>query len=81
MKLLRDLVTIRPIEKETKTESGIIMSVQPQEKSNEGIVENVGTDVVELKAGQKVRFKDHFGQEIEPGLLLMKEGDVLAILG
>jgi co-chaperonin GroES (HSP10) len=81
MKLLRNLVTIRRIEKENKTESGIIMSIQPQEKSNEGIVENVGAKVLELKVGQKVRFKDHFGHEIEPGLLMMKEDDVLLILG
>jgi chaperonin GroES len=77
-------VLIRPLEKESKTASGIILPETAKEKPQQGVIEAVG-DVEEmltdLAVGNKVLFPKYTGTEIQldgVDFLIMEEGDVLA---
>ena len=77
-------VLIRPLEKESKTASGIILPETAKEKPQQGMVEAVGDAeemMTDLSVGNKVLFPKYTGTEIQlDGIdyLIMEEGDVLA---
>lgn len=77
-------VLIRPLEKESKTASGIILPETAKEKPQQGVIEAVGDEeemLTDLAVGNKVLFPKYTGTEIQldgVDYLIMEEGDVLA---
>ena len=92
LKPLGDRVVVKPVEKEEKTKSGIVLPDTAKEKPQEGIIEAVGpgrildngTKVpIELKVGDKVLYAKYAGNEFkieEIEYLIVSEKDVLAIV-
>jgi chaperonin GroES len=90
---LHDRVLIRRIEAAEKTAGGIIIPDTAQEKPQEGEVVAVGDGAraedgtitpLDVKAGDKVLFGKWSGSEIKidgEDLLIMKESDVLGVVG
>ena len=90
---LHDRVLVRRVEAEEKTAGGIIIPDTAKEKPQEGEVVAVGPgarndkgDVValDLKAGDKILFGKWSGTEVRVNgedLLIMKESDILGIVG
>ena len=90
---LHDRVLVRRIEAVEKTAGGIIIPDTAQEKPQEGEVVAIGTGTraedgtitpLDLKAGDKILFGKWSGSEVKldgEDLLIMKESDVLGIVG
>lgn len=90
---LHDRVVVRRVESEAKTAGGIIIPDTAKEKPQEGEVVAVGSGardesgkVVELdvKAGDRVLFGKWSGTEVKlngEDLLIMKESDIMGIIG
>ncbi len=90
---LHDRVVVRRTESEAKTAGGIIIPDSAKEKPQEGEVVSVGSGArdengklvaLEVKAGDKVLFGKWSGTEVKIGgedLLIMKESDILGIIG
>jgi len=90
---LHDRVVVKRIEAEQKTAGGIIIPGTAQEKPQEGEVVAVGPGArdekgalvaLEVKAGDKVLFGKWSGTEVKidgQDLLIMKESDILGIVG
>jgi chaperonin GroES len=90
---LHDRVLVRRIEAAEKTAGGIIIPDTAQEKPQEGVVVAIGTGVraddgsitpLDLKAGDKILFGKWSGSEVKldgEDLIIMKESDVLGIVG
>ena len=90
---LHDRVVVRRVESEAKTAGGIIIPDTAKEKPQEGEIVAVGTGTrdeagkliaLEVKAGDKVLFGKWSGTEVKIGgedLLIMKESDILGIVG
>jgi chaperonin GroES len=89
---LGDRVVVKPVEKEDKTKSGIVIPDTVKEKPQEGIVEAVGTGRIldngtkvpmELEVGDKVLYAKYSGNEFkldDVEYLIIPEKDVLAIV-
>ena len=92
-KPLHDRVVVRRVENDEKTSGGLIIPDSAQEKPAEGEVVSVGSGArdeagkripMELKAGDKVLFGKWSGTEVKinnEDMLIMKESDILGILG
>ncbi|ATU92613.1 MAG: co-chaperone GroES [Phyllobacterium sp.] len=90
---LHDRVVVRRVESEAKTAGGIIIPDTAKEKPQEGEVIAVGTGArdeagklvpLDVKAGDLILFGKWSGTEVKIGgedLLIMKESDILGILG
>ncbi|UXN02716.1 MULTISPECIES: co-chaperone GroES [unclassified Bartonella] len=90
---LHDRVVVRRVESEEKTAGGIIIPDSAKEKPQEGEVVAVGAGVrdengkvaaLDVKAGDRVLFGKWSGTEVKLGgedLLIMKESDIMGILG
>jgi chaperonin GroES len=90
---LHDRVLVRRIEAAEKTAGGIIIPDTAQEKPQEGEVVSAGTGArneqgavhpLEVKAGDKILFGKWSGTEVKvegEDLIIMKESDVLGIVG
>ena len=90
---LHDRVLVRRVEAEEKTAGGIIIPDSAKEKPAEGIIVSVGTGArneagvvtpLEVKAGDRVLFGKWSGTEVKvdgEDLLIMKESDILGIIG
>jgi chaperonin GroES len=90
---LHDRIIVKRTEEEEKTKGGIIIPDAAKEKPIEGEVIAVGTGKVnedgkkiplEVKVGDRVLFGKYAGTEIKMDgeeHLMMKEDDVLAIVG
>jgi chaperonin GroES len=93
LKPLGDRVVLKPVEREEKTKSGIVLPDTAKEKPQEGMVEAVGTGRIldngtkvplELKVGDRVLYAKYAGNEFkleEVEYLVISEKDVLAVLG
>ena len=77
-------VLIRPLEQESRTNSGIYVPETAKEKPQTGVVVAVGDDEdMKLKVDDKVLFAKYTGNEIKldgTDYLLVEESDVLARL-
>src|SRR5207302_5332323 len=71
---LGDRVLVKPVEREERTKSGIVLPDTAKEKPQEGIVEAVGTGRIldngtkiplELKIGDRVRYAKYAGNEFK----------------
>ena len=90
---LHDRVLVRRIEADQKTAGGIIIPDSAQEKPSEGEVIAVGSGArgedgkvtpCDVKAGDKVLFGKWSGTEVKidgEELLIMKESDIMGIIG
>ena len=90
---LHDRVVVRRVEADTKTAGGIIIPDSAQEKPAEGEVVSVGSGArdeagklveLDVKAGDRVLFGKWGGTEVKidgEDLLIMKESDIMGIIG
>ena len=90
---LHDRVLVRRIEAEEKTAGGIIIPDTAKEKPQEGEVIAVGLGTkdddgdripLDVKAGDKILFGKWSGTEVKldgKDLIIMKESDILGIIG
>ena len=90
---LHDRVVVRRIEADQKTAGGIIIPDSAQEKPSEGEVVAVGNGSkaedgtvtpLDVKAGDRVLFGKWSGTEVKldgEDLLIMKESDIMGIIG
>ena len=92
LKPLGDRVVVKPVEREERTKSGIVLPDTAKEKPQEGIVEAVGTGrlldngtkvPMELQVGDKILYAKYAGNEFkvdEIEYLIISEKDVLAVV-
>ena len=90
---LHDRVVVKRIDAEAKTKGGIIIPDNAKEKPSEGQVVAVGPGgrdecgkliPMDLKVGNRVLFGKWSGTEVKldgEDLLIMKESDILGVLG
>ena len=90
---MHDRVVVRRVEADTKTAGGIIIPDSAQEKPAEGEIVSVGSGArdeagklveLDVKAGDRVLFGKWSGTEVKIGgedLLIMKESDIMGIIG
>ncbi|MGY2736904.1 co-chaperone GroES [Sphingomonas sp. UYP23] len=90
---LHDRVLVRRIEAEAKTAGGIIIPDTAQEKPQEGEIVAIGTGAraedgvvipLDVKPGDRILFGKWSGSEVTldgEDLLIMKESDVLGVIG
>lgn len=90
---LHDRVLVKRIEEDTKTAGGIIIPDSAKEKPSQGVVVAVGTGTrgedgkvtpLDVKVKDKVLFGKWSGSEVTvegDELLIMKESDILGIIG
>jgi chaperonin GroES len=90
---LHDRVLVRRVEAEEKTAGGIIIPDSAKEKPAEGEIVAAGTGTraedgkitpLDVKVGDKVLFGKWSGTEVKldgEDLLIMKESDILGIVG
>ena len=90
---LHDRVLVRRIEAEEKTAGGIIIPDSAKEKPSEGEVIAVGEGnrdddgeriPLDVKAGDRILFGKWSGTEVKvdgQDLLIMKESDILGVIG
>ena len=90
---LHDRVVVRRVESEAKTAGGIIIPDTAKEKPQEGEIVAVGSGArddsgkiiaLDVKAGDRVLFGKWSGTEVKingEDLLIMKEADIMGIIG
>ena len=85
VKPLADRVMVKLDKNEAKTAGGIIIPDTAQEKTQQGVVVEVGDDkdVIKVKAGQKVMYDKYAGTQIKiDGVehLILKMSDIIAVV-
>ena len=90
---LHDRVLVRRVEAEEKTAGGIIIPDNAKEKPSEGEIVSTGSGAkaedgtvtpLDVKAGDRVLFGKWSGTEVKidgEDLLIMKESDILGVIG
>ena len=90
---LHDRVVVRRVESEAKTKGGIIIPDTAKEKPQEGEIVAVGSGArdeagkvvaLDVKVGDRVLFGKWSGTEVKingEDLLIMKEADIMGIIG
>ena len=90
---LHDRVVVRRVESEEKTKGGIIIPDTAKEKPQEGEIIAVGSGArdesgklvpLDVKVGDRVLFGKWSGTEVKlngEDLLIMKESDIMGIIG
>ncbi len=90
---LSDRIVVKPIEREAKTPSGIILPESAREKPQEGQVIAVGPGArnekgerlpLDVKVGDTVLYTKYAGTEVKLNgsdkLLILREDDILAVV-
>ena len=85
VKPLADRVMVKLEKNEAKTAGGIIIPDTAQEKTQQGVVVEIGDDkeVIKVKPGQKVMYDKYAGTQIKiNGVehLILKMSDIIAIV-
>jgi chaperonin GroES len=85
VKPLADRVIVKLEKNEAQTAGGIIIPDTAQEKTQTGLVVEVGDDheVIKVKAGQKVMYDKYAGTQVKiDGVdhLIIKMSDILAVI-
>lgn len=90
---LHDRVVVRRVDSEEKTKGGIIIPDSAKEKPQEGEIIAVGSGArdesgklvpLDVKAGDRILFGKWSGTEVKlngEDLLIMKESDIMGIIG
>lgn len=92
LKPLGDRIVVKPVEKEEKTKSGIVLPDTAKEKPQEGEVVAVGPGKyekgervpMEVKVGDRVIYSKYGGTEVKiegEEYLILNQTEVLAIVG
>jgi len=80
---LADRIVAKPVETETKTAAGILLTEQAKTKTQVAKVMAIGKEVKEVKVGDQILHAeygpDRFKQDADEYLIL-KEEDVLAVI-
>jgi chaperonin GroES len=90
---LGDRVVIKPVEREERTKSGIVLPDTAKEKPQEGLIEAVGNgrfiettgkrEPLDVKVGDRVVYAKYAGSEVkldETEYLILSEKDILAVV-
>ena len=90
---LGDRVVIKPVEREERTKSGIVLPDTAKEKPQEGMIEAVGNgrfieatgkrEPLDVKDGDRVVYAKYAGSEInlvDTEYLFLSEMDILAVV-
>ncbi|MDR2633328.1 MAG: co-chaperone GroES [Treponema sp.] len=85
VKPLADRVMVKLEKNESKTAGGIIIPDTAQEKTQTGLVVEIGDDseAIKVKAGQKVMYDKYAGTQIKiDGVeyLILKMSDIIAVI-
>jgi chaperonin GroES len=85
VKPLADRVMVKLEKNEAKTAGGIIIPDTAQEKTQTGLVVEVGDDkeVIKVKAGQKVMYDKYAGTQVKidgEEHLILKMSDIIAVI-
>jgi chaperonin GroES len=85
VKPLADRVLVKLEKTEAKTAGGIIIPDTAQEKTQTGVVVEVGDDkdAIKVKSGQKVMYDKYAGSQIkidEVEHLILKMSDIIAVI-
>lgn len=84
IKPLGDRLLVKVLQVEEKTKGGIYIPQTAQEKTQQGVVEEIGDpDLVKVKVGQKVIYDKYAGTQIkidDVEYLILKNDDVLAVV-
>jgi chaperonin GroES len=85
VKPLADRVMVKLEKNEAKTAGGIIIPDTAQEKTQQGVVVEIGDDkeVIKVKAGQKVMYDKYAGAQVKINgeeHLILKMSDIIAIV-
>lgn len=87
LRLMRDLVLIKELPEEEKTESGIILRPTKKIAVNKGRVLNVGKGVggvkMQVKKGDTVYYEPHSGAPMAlegQEVVIMKENDIMLVV-
>jgi chaperonin GroES len=85
VKPLADRVMVKLERNEAKTAGGIIIPDTAQEKTQQGVVVEVGDDkdVIKVKPGQKVMYDKYAGTQIKidgEEHLILKMADIIAVV-
>jgi chaperonin GroES len=85
VKPLADRVMVKLEKNEAKTTGGIIIPDTAQEKTQQGVVVDVGDDkeVIKVSAGQKVMYDKYAGTQIKINgeeHLILKMSDIIAVV-
>ena len=85
VKPLADRVMVKLEKNEAKTAGGIIIPDTAQEKTQQGVVVDVGDDkdVIKVKSGQKVMYDKYAGTQIKINgeeHLILKMSDIIAVV-
>jgi chaperonin GroES len=85
VKPLADRVMVKLEKNEAKTAGGIIIPDTAQEKTQTGVVVEVGDDkeVIKVKAGQRVMYDKYAGTQVKidgEEHLILKMADIIAVV-
>jgi chaperonin GroES len=85
IKPLADRVLVKIEKSEAKSAGGIIIPDTAQEKTQTGVVTEVGDDkeVIKVKAGQKIMYDKYAGTQVKVDgaeYLILKMSDILAVI-
>ncbi|MDR3166661.1 MAG: co-chaperone GroES [Treponema sp.] len=85
VKPLADRVMVKLEKNEAKTAGGIIIPDTAQEKTQSGVVVEVGDDkdVIKVTAGQKVMYDKYAGTQVKidgEEYLVLKMADIIAVI-
>ena len=85
VKPLADRVMVKLEKNEAKTAGGIIIPDTAQEKTQTGVVVEIGDDkeVIKVKAGQKVMYDKYAGTQVKidgEEHLILKMSDIIAVV-
>ncbi len=82
-KPLKDRVFVKFSEESEKTAGGLYIPDTAKEKPQKGVVESVGSEVKDVKAGNTILFDKYSGSKItidNNDYLIIKEEDILGII-
>jgi chaperonin GroES len=84
IKPLGDRILVRVLQVEERTKGGIYIPQTAQEKTQQGVVEEVGdSQDIKVKVGQKIIYDKYAGTQIkidDVDYLILRNDDVLAIV-
>ena len=83
VKPLKDRLFVRYSEEEEKTPGGLYIPDTAKEKPQRGEVQAIGSEVKDIKVGDKILFDKYSGSKItidDVEYLIIKEEDVLGII-
>lgn len=83
VKPLKERLFVKYSTEEEKTAGGLFIPDTAKEKPQRGIVEAVGSEVKDVKAGDTVLFDKYSGSKVnidEVEYLIIKEEDILGII-